>query len=56
MAKLDLSFKIDIDVRQIQRLERGHTSPSLKTLFKLIKGFNKTFEEFFREIELLPNI
>ena len=56
MTQLDLSVKTDIDVRQIQLLERGHTSPSLKTLFKLIKGFNKTFEEFFREIELLPNI
>ncbi|HAP30972.1 MAG TPA: hypothetical protein DCR01_03270 [Flavobacteriales bacterium] len=52
MTQQDLSIKTDIDVRQIQRLERGHTSPSLKTLFKLLKGFNKTFEEFFREIEL----
>tara|TARA_Y200000002_G_scaffold187145_1_gene154492 strand:+ start:2548 stop:2733 length:186 start_codon:yes stop_codon:yes gene_type:complete len=52
MTQQDLSIKTDIDVRQIQRLESGHTSPSLKTLFKLLKGFNKTFEEFFREIEL----
>jgi len=41
-----------LDVRQIQRLERGHTSPTLKTLYKLLKDFNKTFEEFFREIEM----
>ena len=52
MTQLDLSIKADIDVRQIQRLERGHTYPTLKTLYKLLKGFNKTFEEFFREIEM----
>jgi DNA-binding XRE family transcriptional regulator len=52
MTQLDLSIKADIDVRQIQRLERGHTYPSLKTFYKLHKGFNKTFEEFFREIEI----
>ena len=52
MTQLDLSIKTDIDVRQIQRLERGHTSPTLKTLYKLIKGLDKTFTEFFSEIEM----
>ena len=52
MTQLDLSIETDIDVRQIQRLEKGHTSPTLKTLYKLLKGFDKTFEEFFSEIEL----
>ena len=41
MTQFDLSIKTDIDVRQIHCLERGHTSPNLKTLFKLLKGFNK---------------
>ena len=51
MTQLDLSIKADVDVRQIQRLERGHSSSTLKTLYKLIKGLDKTFTEFFSEIE-----
>ncbi len=47
MTQLDLAIKSDIDVRQIQRLERGHTSATLKTLLKIASGLNMNILELF---------
>lgn len=40
MTQLDLAVASNIDERQIQRLEASHTSPTIKTLFKVAKGLN----------------
>jgi len=45
MTQLDLAVKSNIDERQIQRLENGHTSPTLKTLLKLANGFGITLSK-----------
>ena len=45
MTQLDLAIKSDIDERQIQRLENGHTSPTLKTLYKIANAFNISLAE-----------
>jgi transcriptional regulator with XRE-family HTH domain len=37
-------------VRQIQRLERGHTSATLKTLLKLMSGMDTDLSRFFQQI------
>lgn len=50
MTQLDLAIKADIDVRQIQRLERGHTSATLKTLLKLMSGMDTDLSRFFQQI------
>jgi transcriptional regulator with XRE-family HTH domain len=50
MTQLDLAIKADIDVRQIQRLERGHTSATLKTLLKLMSGMDTDLGSFFQQI------
>lgn len=47
MTQLDLATKSNIDERQIQRLEATHTSPTLKTLFKVIHGLEMNFPDFF---------
>ena len=47
MTQLDLATKSDIDERQVQRLERGHTSATLKTLLKISKGLGVTIFDFF---------
>ena len=47
MTQLDLAIKSNIDERQIQRLERGHTSPTLKTLYKITHGLDVDFITFF---------
>jgi len=47
MTQLDLSIKSNIDERQIQRLERGHTSATLKTLLKVAAGLNISIIELF---------
>ena len=39
MTQLDLATASDIDERQVQRLERGHTSATLKTLVYLLNEF-----------------
>ena len=47
MTQLDLAVKSNIDVRQIQRLERGHTAATIKTICKLTIGLNVDFLSFF---------
>lgn len=48
MTQLDLATTSDIDVRQIQRLENGHTSATLKTLLKITSGLNINLIELFK--------
>ena len=48
MTQLDLAIKSNVDERQIQRLEASHTSATLKTLYKVIKGLDTDFETFFK--------
>lgn len=47
MTQLDLAIKSNVDERQIQRLERGHTSATLKTLLKISAGLNVEIVELF---------
>lgn len=47
LTQLDLAIKANIEERQIQRLERGETSPTLRTVYKVIDGFDMSFAEFF---------
>lgn len=50
MTQLDLATRADMDVRQIQRLERGHTSATLKTLLKLVSGMDINIFVFFNQL------
>ncbi len=47
MTQLDLAIKSGVDERQIQRLENGHTSPTLKTLYKVTNGLDIDLFSFF---------
>ncbi|KGL59142.1 helix-turn-helix domain-containing protein [Polaribacter sp. Hel1_85] len=40
MTQLDLAIASNIDERQIQRLEASHTSPTIKTLYKVARGLD----------------
>jgi len=40
MTQLDLAIVSNIDERQIQRLEASHTSPTIKTLYKISKALD----------------
>lgn len=51
MTQLDLSVTSELDVRQIQRMEAGRTSPTLKTLIKISKSFKMNVFEFFEKIK-----
>lgn len=55
ITQLDLATKSDIDERQIQRLERGQTSPTLKTLVKITNGLNINFLDFFNFVDREEN-
>ena len=48
LTQLDLAIKSNVDERQIQRLENGETSPTLKTLYKVSHGLNVPIEQFFK--------
>ena len=47
MTQLDFAIKTNLDVRQVQRLERGHTSATLKTIYKITEGLEIDFPTFF---------
>ena len=48
LTQLDLSIKSGIDERQVQRLERGHTSATLKTLLKISIGLEVSIVDLFQ--------
>ena len=48
LTQLDLADKSDLDERQIQRLEYGVSAPTLKTLYKVIRGLGMSFDDFFK--------
>jgi len=48
ITQLDLATKSELDERQIQRLEAGKTSPTLKTLLKVTGGLDIELLTFFR--------
>lgn len=47
MTQLDLAIASNIDERQIQRLEASHTSPTIKTLYKVAQGLGVDVSIFF---------
>lgn len=47
LTQLDLAIKSNMDERQIQRLENGETSPTLKTLYKVSSGLGLEMSNFF---------
>ncbi len=47
MTQLDLAIKSDLDESQVQRLETARSAPTLKTLYKVMKGLDIEFRDFF---------
>jgi len=47
MTQLDLSIKAEMEENAIQRIERGRTNPTLKTLLKISNGLDITLNELF---------
>ncbi len=37
----------DVDIRTLQRIEKGEFNPSLKVLIQLAKSFDYTLSDFF---------
>lgn len=55
MTQLDLAVKSDMDESQVQRLETARSSPTFKTLYKVIKGLDVEFNIFFSFTENSEN-
>ncbi len=49
MTQLDLSVKVQMEENAIQRLEKGRSSPTLKTLYRIAKGLDIEMWEFFHK-------
>ena len=46
-----LAAMCDVDIRTIQRIEKGEFNPSLKVLINLAKSFEYTLSELFFKVE-----
>lgn len=47
----DLAERINIDFQNVHRLEKGKTSPSAYSLFRLAKAFNMHWVDFMTEFD-----
>lgn len=51
ISQLQLGIRIDISANQIGRIERAEGNPTIKTLHAIIKYYNLTILDFFKEME-----
>ena len=47
MTQFDLAIKSNMEENALQRIERGRTNASLKTLLKIVNGLNIEFKDLF---------
>ncbi|QHI36017.1 hypothetical protein IMCC3317_13700 [Kordia antarctica] len=47
MTQLDLGIESGMDESAVQRIETGRTSPTIKTLYKIMIGLEIKFTELF---------
>ena len=50
-TQAQLAAMCDVDIRTIQRIEKGEFNPSLKVLIHLAKSFDYTLSEFFFKVD-----
>ena len=47
MTQLDLAIKSGMEENALQRIEKGRTNPTIKTLIKIVNALQIDFEQLF---------
>lgn len=51
MSQSEFCALCNIDKREVQRLEKGQASPTIRTIYKITKGVEIDFVDFFKFTE-----
>jgi putative transcriptional regulator len=52
ISQLQLAGLCDLDIRTIQRIEKGEFNPSLKIIYRIANAFGLSITELFRSFEI----
>jgi len=51
ITQLQLSFLCDVDIRTIQRIEKGEFNPSLRVLIRIANAFEISLSSLIKQVE-----
>jgi len=55
ITQLQLSFLCDVDIRTIQRIEKGEFNPSLRVLVRIANAFEMSLSSLIKQVEEAGN-
>jgi transcriptional regulator with XRE-family HTH domain len=55
ITQLQLSFLCDVDIRTIQRIEKGEFNPSLRVLMRIANAFEMSLSSLINQVEEAGN-
>ena len=56
ITQLQLSFLCDVDIRTIQRIEKGEFNPSLRVLIRIANAFEMSLSNLIKQVEDAGNL
>ncbi len=56
ITQLQLASLCDIDIRTIQRIEKGEFNPSLRVLMRIANAFDMSLSELIKQVEEAGNL
>jgi transcriptional regulator with XRE-family HTH domain len=56
ITQLQLSFLCDVDIRTIQRIEKGEFNPSLRVLVRIANAFEMSLSSLIKQVEDAGNL
>jgi len=56
ITQLQLSSLCDIDIRTIQRIEKGEFNPSLRVLIRIANAFEMSLSNLIKQVEDAGNL
>jgi transcriptional regulator with XRE-family HTH domain len=56
ITQLQLSSLCDIDIRTIQRIEKGEFNPSLRVLIRIANAFEMSLSNLIKQVEEAGNL
>ena len=55
ITQLQLSFLCDVDIRTIQRIEKGEFNPSLRVLMRIANALEMSLSSLIKQVEEAGN-
>ena len=56
ITQLQLSSLCDVDIRTIQRIEKGEFNPSLRVLIRIANAFEMSLSNLIKQVEEAGNL